>query len=268
MSADKELKKIEVDLKNVDALIAKNGPDQVLKEHKAALLNNKAIEMSKKEKYEDALKFIGESIELNPNHHIFYCNKANFLQRLGRYIEAIESADQSLKIEPTYENARDSLAASLNNQYVIETEKGENDTALPKIDRALELKPNERIFLCNKASVLNKVGRCDEAMTFVEAALAIAPDFPSAKKVKAAILNKLSLGDNEKNEYQEALNKVNKAIELNQNEMAFFVNKGAYLISLKSYKEAGEMADKVLGKDKNNELAKQIKEIVQRNIKK
>jgi tetratricopeptide (TPR) repeat protein len=268
MSADKEIKKIDVELKNVDQLIAKNGEDQILKEHKASLLNNKGIELSKRDKHDEALKQILDAIELNPTHPIFFCNKSNFLQKLNRYTEAIEAADQSLALDPNYENAKDSLAASLNNQYVLDTEKGENDVALARIDRALELKPAERIFLCNKASVLNKLSRCEEALTFVEAALSIAPDFPNAKKVKAAILNKLSLADNEKGEYQAALDKVNKSIELSQNELAFYVNKGAYLISLKSFKEAGECADKVLSKDKANELAKQIKEIVQKNLKK
>jgi tetratricopeptide (TPR) repeat protein len=268
MSADKEIKKIEIEIKNIDGIIAKNPTEQILKEHKAALLNNKAIELNKREKYEDALKTINESIELNPTHPVFFCNKSNFLQRLNRYVESIESAEQSLALDPNYENAKDSLAASLNNQYVLDTEKGENEIALTRIDKALELKPNEKIFLCNKASVLNKLGRSEEAMGLVEAALAIAPDFPNAKKVKASILNKLSMADNEKAEYQEAINKINKAIELSQNEMAFYVNKGAYLISLKSFKEAGEMADKVLNKDKNNEIAKQIKEIAQKNVKK
>lgn len=268
MSADKEIKKLEVEIKNIDGLISKNPDDQILKDHKAALLNNKAIELSKREKYDEALNAINSSIELNPTHPIFFCNKSNFLQRLNRYVEAIESAEQSLALDANYENAKDSLAASLNNQYVSETEKGENEIAFSRIEKALELKPNERIFLCNKASVLNKLGRSEEAMAFVEAALAIAPDFPNAKKVKAAILNKLSMADNEKGDFQEALSKVNKALELNQNEQAFYINKGAYLISLKSYKEAGEMADKVLYKDKNNEIAKQIKEISQKNLKK
>lgn len=258
---------IDQEINKVNAQLAKTPDDQQLKETKAALLNNKAVELSKRERHEEAIKNVNEAIELNPNQATFYCNKANFLQRLNRYPESIECAEQALKTDPSYENARDTLAASLNNQYVIDCEKGSNEEALERINKALELKPNEKVFLSNKASVLNKLSKLDESMELADKALAIDPAFNNPKKIKASILNKLSMADSEEGKNEEALEKVNRAIELNSNEMAFHVNKAVYLVYLNNFKEAGEIADRVLKAEAHNKTAKQIRDIASKNIK-
>lgn len=252
---DQEIARLSAELK-------KNPNNEKAKKAKSVCLNNKALSLSTKSKNEEAIKIIKQAIELDPLHSVLYCNLANLYTRMSKYNEAIESASKALDVDPHNHNAIEILSLNLNNQYTIDNQKGNHEEALKKITRALELKPHDKIFLFNKASLLNKLGRHEEAIITIEQSLVIDPNFPNGKSMKSIILNQLSLGDSDKQQYEEALCKINQAIELKSNEIGFFINKATYLINLNRIDEASQATEKAFALDKNSKDAKNLKDII------
>ena len=63
--------------------------------------------------YEDAVSSYKEAIKLKPNTACYYSNKANTLNQLKRYDEALESANAALKIDFNYSHAKGVKAYAL-----------------------------------------------------------------------------------------------------------------------------------------------------------
>lgn len=257
MNIDQEIARLNVELQ-------KNPDNERAKKAKAICLNNKALALNSKGKHEDALKFVKQAIQLDPAHAAFYCNQALFYSKNNKYNDAIEAASKALELEPHNHNAIETLSLNLNNQFAIDCQKGNDQEALKKIDRAIELKPHEKMFYYNKATILNKLTRYEEADEVIDKALEIDSSCANARLMKSIVLNQLSLVDSNKGNYEDALKKINKAIELKSNEIAYFINKGSYLISLNLLDEATEIVDKALNMDKNNKDVKRLKDILEK----
>lgn len=253
---------IDQELANLSAELQRNPDNVQAKQAKAVLLNNKALTLSKEEKHDEALKLIKQSIELDQSNPGLFNNQAIFLSKVNKYNEAIESVKKALQIDPQNKTSIEILSVNLNNQFTIDVQKGLNNEALEKISRAIELRPNEIIFHCNKASILNKLNRHAEALEWADKALAIDKTNPNARTIKSVILNQLALDDADNQKYEDAIKKIDQAIELKSNEIGHYINKGSFLLSLDRVQEAAKCADKALELDKENKDAKKLKEIV------
>lgn len=182
-------------------------------------------------------------------------------------MKPLEAANKALELDPDNHKAKDIIVLCLNNQQAIDCEKGNYADGLGKIERALELKPNDIMLLCNKALVLNYLEKYEEAIEVADKCLAMDERFHNAKVVKASILHKLSMNDFEKDEYEAALEKINQAIELKSNEATYLINKCSCLIKLKRNKEALEFAEKALALEKTNKDAVYLKSLAAKYLK-
>jgi tetratricopeptide (TPR) repeat protein len=90
------------------------------------------------------------------NDKVLLNNKGVALVGLGRYLEAIQSYDNALKIDPNYD-------LTLNNKGLSLYNLGRYQEAINCFDRILILNPNVKHVLINKYYALNKLGKTKEA---------------------------------------------------------------------------------------------------------
>ena len=64
--------------------------------------------------YKHAIECFTTAIDRNPNEAEYYSKKAEALKELGRYMEAVESLDMSIKLDQN-----DSLAFSLRGRHYV-----------------------------------------------------------------------------------------------------------------------------------------------------
>lgn len=76
----------------------------------------------------------------------------------------------------------------------------------------------------------------------------------------------MALKDSEEGRNDEALKKVNQAIELKPNEVAFLVNKSSFLVTANRMHDAKEVAEKALELDSENKDAQHLKDLIQRKM--
>lgn len=255
MSFEQELAKLNAELK-------RDPNNQSAKEAKSLLFNNRSIELTNQNTFQEAFELLEEAIQLTPNNVMLYVNKADYLNRLGKLNESAECAEKALKLDPNNYKAKSLLSSNLNNLYTICMDEGKHQEALDKINKALELTPNDFVALYNKAANLFKLGQPEEAIEFADKSHKANATFGNPLTLKAIILNHLSLKDNEKGNNDGALKKVNQAIELRPNEIAFRINKTSYLIETKKIKEAKDELQNVLELDPNNKDALRLKEVI------
>lgn len=137
------------------------------------------------EEYKDALVHFDKEISINPYYPEAYCDKSKALYKLKKWEEALVFASIALDLDENFDDARLSKASSLNqlNRFYesydeikkikdikdmglhyfltlssIYSNLGEKADALIAINQAIELKPDERDALFNKAILL--LGGC------------------------------------------------------------------------------------------------------------
>jgi tetratricopeptide (TPR) repeat protein len=255
MSFDHELANLNVTLRH-------DPNNESAKVAKSQLLNNRALELASENNWDEAFELLDEAIGLNSKNAIFHVNKADLLTKLGRFEESMDSASRALKIEPSNRVAKDLLSICSNNLNTIYMDAGEHEKALEKINLALEYKPNDNIELYNKAANLYKLNRTSEALEFVNKSIKADPTFGNPKVLKAIILNHQSLEDIDNGNREEALRKVNLAIELKPTEIGFHINKTVFLIEMNKIGEAKEAVEKALELDAHNKDVVHLKEVI------
>lgn len=255
MNLEKELSSISIEL-------SKNPNSQHLKNLKANLLNKKALQLSQQEKFSDAVKIINQGLELNSAHSAtLLCNKANFLLKLNQFDESLDCCYEALTIDKDLHNAKELIVLNLNNQQILDSNKGNDQEALKKIEKALSVKSDDKFLLYNKAIILNNLGKIEDSLECIEKALIIDDLFQNAKVLKSTICYQQSVNHNENKSYEEAMKKIDIAIELNPKENSYFIQKCSIFVNLKKYKDALELSEKLLQSDKSNKEALTIKNI-------
>jgi tetratricopeptide (TPR) repeat protein len=133
------------------------------------------------EEYKDALVHFDKEIIINPYYPEAYCDKSKALYKLKKWEDALVSASLALDLDENFDDARLSKASSLNQldrfyesydeikkikdikdmglHYFltlssIYSNLGEKTHALLAINKAIELKPDEKDALFNKALLL------------------------------------------------------------------------------------------------------------------
>lgn len=137
----------------------------------------------------------------------------------GRYEDAIKAYLKALEREP--ENA-----ATYNNMGVAYNNLNENERALEKYNRAIELTP-EAMYYSNRGYTYMRLNRLDKAMADCEKAIELDPDYASAYDNRGDIYYLLQ-------EYEKAIADFTKAIELNPKDKEFYLDRA------KTYDAMGE----------------------------
>ena len=123
---------------------------------------------------------------LYDNHTVFYCLAKCYLE-LGKYDEALVSANQALNRDPSQPEYY--LVKSLAEYNV--GDGGHYDAAMEVLNRCAAIAPQYVPMLVAKASLLSSVGKDNEALGYLNAAVANDPGNAEALLARAAVLKRL-----------------------------------------------------------------------------
>ena len=126
-----------------------------------------------KGRLEDAVKIIGESLQIDPNQTNALNNRGNALRDLKRLDEALESFDHAIALKPDFAEAHSNRGNTLLDHKRL-------DEALISYDRAIALKPNFADPYSNRGFILNELKRLDEALISLDRAITLNPNNANA----------------------------------------------------------------------------------------
>jgi predicted O-linked N-acetylglucosamine transferase (SPINDLY family) len=140
-----------------------------LKSDYAEAWSDRANALQDLKRYEEALASNERALKLKPDYVEAWSNRANVLQDLKRYDEAIAHYDQALELKPDFAEAWSNKGNTLH-------ELKRYDEAIGHYDHALDLKPNYAEAWSNKGLTLRELKRYDEAIAHYDQALDLRPD--------------------------------------------------------------------------------------------
>jgi tetratricopeptide (TPR) repeat protein len=149
---------------------------------RASAKNKEGNKKYDEEDYQGAINDYNEAIRLNSDEGVFYSNKADALNHLKRYDEAIEEADKALKLDKNCLNAKIEKAFALNARGNIKFKDKNYLDALNDFEQAIQCGLSEEGYYNNKAAVLIKLSRYKDAINVAEQALKIDPNYQLAKE--------------------------------------------------------------------------------------
>jgi protein O-GlcNAc transferase len=139
----------------------------------ARAVHGLGLEAMAQDRYEEALRFFGEALQLCPTSPGVLLNRGICLRRLGRGLEALASYDRALELMPEHGGA-------LCNRGLVLMDLRRPDEALRSFEQALLLNPEDSVALNNRAYALLELRRAREALASCEQALARHPDYVDA----------------------------------------------------------------------------------------
>jgi tetratricopeptide (TPR) repeat protein len=138
-------------------------------------LLQKGLELNNASKYNEAIPYFDQVLEIEPNNTKALILKGAMLGQLNQSQKAISYFDKVLEIDPKNVAALSNKGSALlqNHQY--------NESVF-YFDKVLEIDPKNVAALSNKAAALVKLGKIKESIRYSEAALAIDPNHNQAMK--------------------------------------------------------------------------------------
>src|SRR3990172_2178894 len=149
----------------------------------------KGLEYLQDNKFEEAIYFFDQVLEVDPNHVDALAKKSDALLSLGQFKQAAISLDKLFSVSPYYKDDSgkfylDKLIEIQPNHVEALYKRGKSlaiftdqlDNAISYIDRALEIEPNDPDILFSKADALREQKKYDQAFTYFHKVLEIQPD--------------------------------------------------------------------------------------------
>ena len=183
-------------------------------------------------KIEKGIQELKKSISLKPENVFAYSNLGNALKDLKRYDEALTSYDKALQINPNYADIH-------NNRGSILKKLKKYNEALASYEKALQIKPNHAYAHNNKGNTLKDLKRYNEAIESYDRALQINPNYADAYNNKGNALKDLK-------HYHEALTSYDEAIKIKPDHFDAYNNRGIVFNEIKSHEKALACYDKAL----------------------
>jgi tetratricopeptide (TPR) repeat protein len=245
-----------------------------------AMLNKKAFELKKKDEYQEAIKVYDQALKMRPDGEGSLRGKASALKMLGKTQEAIELYDKVLAINPknisaiydkaniltdlgrkeeadNYTKMLEKLCPSMSiNEKALALyrkgsqigyAKGEYESGIKYIDRALKIEPNFPDALQLKASLLGKLNKNEERLEAIVKAAALDPDAGRYCAVGHALF---ALG-----KYKEAIESYDQSLKFDPIYTESLYYRGVCLKNLDKYEDAIIYFEKALIVDPVNENA-------------
>jgi tetratricopeptide (TPR) repeat protein/tRNA A-37 threonylcarbamoyl transferase component Bud32 len=182
-----------------------------------------------------AVIYLKQSIEIEPNNPTAQLALARSLGRLGRYTEALEHARQAVELDRLGMRAREIYANKL-------MATGHLEEAHSHLSDLHALDPENDTILINLALVLNLMEQPEEALRYATEAARIAPDEVQAW-VHAAQAH-LHLGNRDS-----ATSALDRALELESDEPRYLTDIAALLFNIDEIERGLEVIDKALALD-------------------
>lgn len=150
----------------------------------------------------------------------------------GRLAQAETLYQQILLLEPNHADA-------LNYSGLIAQQRGDNQTALDLIGRAIDIKPDHAFAHFSFGNVLLDLNRHEEALHSYDRALRCRPDFVEAFYNRGSALLDVC-------RYEEALASFDRALQIKQDFAEALYNRGNALLALGRHEEALASYDRTL----------------------
>jgi Flp pilus assembly protein TadD len=141
---------------------------------------NRANILNRLRRFDEAVESCDRALALKPDYPDVYANLCNALRGLGRLEEAVAAARKAIALRPGYIEAHNLLANALKAE-------GRIAEALPVFDRVIAAKPDNASAHFNRALALLTAGRFEEGWREYEWRWRW-PEFPSARPPKSVPL--------------------------------------------------------------------------------
>ncbi|MBR4905216.1 MAG: tetratricopeptide repeat protein [Selenomonadaceae bacterium] len=178
-------------------------------------------------KYKQAMTDFNKAAELNPASELPYFGRGWVYNLLKEYNAAIKEYDKVIEINPTY-------AIAWNNRGAAKSWLNKMNEAIADYDKALELNPNYVKAYENRGNAFIALGNRNKSAVDFQKAAKINRSNKGADKFIEQVL-----AMNNRGEFIEALDILNKAAELYLDNQFIFVNRGnIYNDHLRDYEAA------------------------------
>jgi len=209
---------------------------------------NKAVALSEKGKYVEALAAVNRALEIGSEHPevweaatnqatVMTSFKATLLARLGRVEAALRCYDEAALL--LKDNERGLADLWYNKGVLLSLNLGMHERAIACYDKTIKISPGYGLAWYNKGLCLSSLGRHEEALSCFEKALNINPKDASTwvnKGSALAIMGKI----------EDALKCFETALEREPKNSNAWANKGTALKTLGKYEEAEKCYIKAL----------------------
>ena len=203
---------LEIDEKNVEALVNQGVIYKILGENKKA--------------YENYIK----AININPKHTLTYNNLGNLLKDTGNLKGALKVYSDAIRIDPKNYHA-------YNNLGMVYEKSGDNNRAIQAYKEAVRVNPKFAKAINNIGVVLYKQKKYEQAIEIFKIALKTDPEYFELFSNIGACYNKIK-------KYDEAIESLNIAIEKNPKNAGAYTNLGNVYNKIYDYKQAAKLHEK------------------------
>jgi tetratricopeptide (TPR) repeat protein len=147
---------------------------------------NNAVGAGRQKKYDQALQYYDEALDIDPKHHQSLFNKAVVLQMLGRVGDALKCYDHALEVNPNDPEI-------WGNRGIALRSLGRVEEAIDSYNKGIEFSPGDASLWSNKGIALRSMGRVKEAIECYDRALEINPGDAGIWSNKGVVLGSMGL---------------------------------------------------------------------------
>ena len=225
------------------------------------LLLNEGIKLYELGKFQEAISYFDQVLEINPNNATAIAKKGDSLFELGNPREAVIYFEKLLIVAPYHADTSgrlyiDKLIEIEPNNVEALFKRGKSlaifsnylDIAISYFDRALEIEPSRSDILSSKGESLLNSEKFIEANSLFDRALEIEPNNLDAIRGKGAALAELG-------KFEESHSYIDKALEINPNDGDALIKKGDTYRLQENYRDALIYFHKALEVEPENFLA-------------
>ena len=184
------------------------------------------------QEYQDAVDLINYAIEIKPNNHEAYSNRANALMELKQFEAALSSFDKALSLNPTFADAHYNKANTL-------MELKQFDAALVSFNIAIRLNPSFADAYCNRGNAMLELKMFKSALESFDLAISLNFSYAKAYSNRGIALTRLM-------QFEAALESLDRALSLKPDVAEVHLNRGTTLMQLKQFAAALINFDKAI----------------------
>jgi len=200
----------------------------------------------------EALLCFETALKINPKASDIFYNKARALKSLKKNLEAIESLKSSIQYNPK------NFLSYINLGFLL-NEQGQFQEALKNYNKALEVDQNNYLLFYNRGIVYENIKEYDLALDDYNHSIRLNKNFEGVFFNTSGLLFKLK-------KFDESLIAIDQAIKINPQNLSFFIKKALVYQELKNYESALNSYDHILEIDPNNSEAKANKSYLKLSI--
>ncbi|MDD4212164.1 MAG: tetratricopeptide repeat protein [Bacilli bacterium] len=178
-------------------------------------------------RYDEALQYYEEAIEIEPNHVFLYYDCAFLYDHLQRYSEAKKYYELALTYEPKH------FWSHLNLGAILEQE-GKDEEALEHFQKAYEIDSKQNMIAYNLGVVYSKLQDHEKSLLYYLEELTKPEPYPQTH-YNLGILYKIAYKD-----YEKAKQAYLKGLEKSPEQYELWYNLGCLYVLMNDYKNATE----------------------------